>query len=469
MILLHEGEESRSRALTRLTPGLTRAGLALAPRDISLPQPLPTELGDVAGVITWFEGPLRAPTFTARWLAGLEQTCGTALPRAVLGDPGSGSGPLVAGAGLGDAAGLNLHDGSTRPVQHNWPGPQVALIPAGLLTAYPSLPDAAAQVTLPLPEATLTLLRADPKAGELFIHGAYLGQLDDPGRVVADALRPFPVPLPDLASEGALRLATITLDARGWDRHAPNRTGTGLGPTAGDLAEALLAPFPNLAVTLIPPENATAESAAQIASLAEQDNITLMPATRDDGMLRLELSEGPVLIAPSQLPTVARDLGTGEPGLPLFAPLRGESNWADPTGLHALFSTPLPDLTLHLRLAASDLLDFGARAAAQRALTRLGQPDVRVLDLDTFHAKILGAENLRIARDGPRRFTIKDRGSLQGLRLALPPGTALDLAASDGITEVVQNDHAIRLTLDKGNSQPTIALTPCLAEQDQSC
>lgn len=469
LILLHEGEASRARAETFLAPGLARARLKLTPRDISLPQPVPTDLADVAGVVTWFEAPLKAPTFTARWLASLEQACGTAVPRAVLGDPGAETGPLLAGAGLGDSLGFYLHDGSRQPVRRNWPALKAELIPPGIFAAYPSLPNAAADVSLLLPEAPLTLLRADPEAGELFVHSVYLGHLDDPGKVVAEVLRPFSAPVPDLATEGAVRLATITLDAEGWDLYAPNRTGTTLGPTAGDLAEALLALFPDLAVTIVEPENVTSESAAQLAALAERENITLVTATRRDGMLHMELAEGPVLMAPPQLPAAAPDLASDEPGVPILAPLRGESLWADPTGLHSLISTSLPDLPLHVRLAAADLLDFGARSAMQRALMRLGQPDIRVLDLDAFHAKRLGAERLRIARTGPRRFEIRERGTLQSLRLALPPGTDLDLGSSEGITEVIKADDALRLTMDPANPQPVVALTPCTADQSLSC
>ncbi|UMA64589.1 hypothetical protein LVO79_16540 [Roseivivax marinus] len=240
-----EPDPAAGRIATLAGPTLARLGLTPLYIDAAAPLPDALDMTRIAGVLSWFDGPVPRPDILAEWMNANEAACGAALPTLVLGDAGGPA--LWQRLGTDGRRATILHDGAARSltVQARWLGADAPLsVPPGPVDAPRLPPGATPLATLRGPDGLPRALGfetgtrtwvSDRIVRATDGRGAVLW-LADPDSLFSRLAPAGPHPVPDLSVAQGRRIGLAILDPDGWTRRGAATGLSSLGPTAHDLA-----------------------------------------------------------------------------------------------------------------------------------------------------------------------------------------------------------------------------------------
>ena len=454
------------------------AGMGLFPTYVDVARPLPAEMasGPVAGVISWFGGPVEDAEALAAWLDARDAECGRVLPMVAIGDAGGAA--LWARLGVDGTTAWMLHNGVSRGIEvvPMWRGTQAPLaLPPGRLLA-PVLPSgAAAMVTLPGLDGTrralgfrlgsrmwlsaLTVVAQEGRAGPLLVA--------DPDQIITAFTGEGSRPVPDLAVFQGRRIALSILLADGWRMRGPALGMASLGQPAYARALEVFGQS-GAKVAFGWPDAHQDQTGSDAAATAAGRALAPLPHVR---ALPLDVTaDGFALGAPSLLRLSYRDAGgqnlTPRADPPVVYAQMGGAGFADPTGLHARTGAvtrsdlPRPTAPDTLVVRARDLLEASGQAAVVKALATHASPARASMDVVQYAAWLKGAVSARIIAEAPQAWRVYDRGALATLRIDRAVDWALDMHRSTGTLGSWRAGSALFVAMDPAVEVPLVALNP---------
>ncbi|WP_306131295.1 hypothetical protein [Roseivivax marinus] len=471
-----EPDPAAGRIATLAGPTLARLGLTPLYIDAAAPLPDALDMTRIAGVLSWFDGPVPRPDVLAEWMNANEAACGAALPTLVLGDAGGPA--LWQRLGTDGRRATILHDGAARSltVQVRWLGADAPLsVPPGPVDAPRLPPGATPLATLRGPDGLPRALGfetgtrtwvSDRIVRAADGRGAVLW-LADPDSLFSRLAPAGPHPVPDLSVAQGRRIGLAILDPDGWTRRGVATGLSSLGPPAHDLAADWAAAANGAPLTFAWPAPGALQADGPAGSAAQEAAGTLSALP---GVRTLPLSEGGWLGDPD-----APRLRVGGPATTPWdapprldalevRPLAGPPGFADPTGLHTRAATvtdtaaPTPVAPDVLLVRASDLLTFPGRSGATSGLAQTTGPERTPMDATSYAEWLETTRETRILPDGPLRWRVTRLGGPGTLRIDDAGALALDVADSTGVLGARRFGASLFLALDPASTKAVISL-----------
>ncbi len=286
IVALYDSRVEATPAQTRLQRyaalPLHHLGYKLRFVDIATTLPQFTDVAEIAGIASWFDGTVARPESLADWLSDLDATCGAPLPQVALGHPGTATPPGRSGQAVLDRLGLLQMPGllaySGVDVRVNTPGlfgfEADPLPPSGLYDRFVAGAGAEALMQIETRSGPVVLASRTPHG--LYLHTAAALAEDGRGGAfwIVDPFAAFatfgdtaPWPVPDTTTLNNRRMFLATVTPQNWLSRQSGDAAQTVGPPAHDLLqEHVMQPFADLPLTLAIDSASLAPPAARAAA-----------------------------------------------------------------------------------------------------------------------------------------------------------------------------------------------------------
>ena len=440
VLLLTDGLSPAGFHLTRLRNRLRGEGLVLRTRSLDDVLDETPDRASLAGVITWFHGPVPQARRVGSWLGELMSGCDSRLPRLAIGHPGHHTRAegrlLLRQLGLVDSGTRVIYSGQPAPVAAGWVKDGAYRLSAGVYPGYAETGGSEALLSVDDPLGRRSVVMA-AGSDSLYLSFAAFDAVETlPDEVFA--LFRHAGAMPETGYASGRRTAAVMIGTEGWSAREGAAGSGAIGETAHDILMRL-SPL----------------SAMPVSVTDDADDMANDLGTGSDQMA-FEAFIG--------RPNVTRAVDPlADPDVP--APLQvvdARPGWADTSGLvgwgEALDRQDAL-LPMALRFVPADMLSFARRRAVEIALDRLGRDDVAVLSLDQIRSAETAYARTQITQTSDGTWTLTDSAGLMSVRL--PKGRAIDVEASSGVFgAAVGSDGFVHVHLDPSASEHVIATRP---------